>query len=385
MAARWGTELWDQRGAVERRIDDGIAAVERTRNFVGQLAAVEAEYAKSLRKVVKSFAAPADESTQGQAWKALLESVEEIANFHDGTAGGLMGDLTNGLKLLAKNKQKEREDISRVIMKLEGDLARAADEYDKAKKKFEKAEKEADVAKQVYLKSENADNLTKKQVEKTRQTWAQKAKLSEGIQQALAQQTTEFNATRTLHFHTQMPTQFDQYQALDESRAEGLVQSYAQVGRIYRDSSDQALQSLRKVDAAVGSHNKVADSTQFARVFKTNQPLPGDIDVPVVTASGFSEDPRRQSSLQSSQAYADDDEDMPPPPPPPAAAAGPAAGEPIIRYRAAYAFPGTNPGELPLAEGDILTQIENDNSGWVLVAKADNSRGYAPESYITRI
>jgi len=386
MAVRWGLDLWDQRSAIERHVDEGIGAVDKARNLVAQLAVVEAEYAKSLRKVVKSFAGSWDiESTQFQAWKALLETLEETANFHDNTAANLTGDLSTNIKMLIKNKQKDREDIARGIAKLEGDLGKAAEEYDKAKKKFEKAEKEADVAKQAFIKSEESQNVTKKQVEKARQTWAQKAKLSEGIQQALAQQTNEFNQTRTLHFHTQMPAQFDAYQQLDEHRSEGLVQAYAQVGRIYRDGTEQTLTSLRKVDAAVAAHNKVADSSLFVKTFKTGQPLPSDIDVPAVTASGPADDMRRQPSASAGAGYAAEDDDDMPPPPPPDAPQHSAPAPPSIRYRVMYSFPGSNPGEIPLAEGEMLTQIENDGSGWVLVAKVDGSRGYAPESYIARV
>ena len=192
-----------------------------------------------------------------------------MANAHDSSAASLLGDISNGIRALIKNKQKEREEISRSIARLEADFGKAADEYDKvreqrkreddrdmhvsaqlpirglflttalcplhalfsrsvsdpdgtynnaqSKKKFEKADKEADVAKQTFLKviftshpcpqlylcsirlmpftlllsfhcqMEESQNVTKKQVEKARQTWAQKAKASEAVQLSLAQ------------------------------------------------------------------------------------------------------------------------------------------------------------------------------------------------------
>lgn len=364
-------------------MDEGIAAVDKTRLLVAQVAAVESEYAKGLRKVVKSFAAPVEhDSTQNQAWKCLLESLEDVANAHDNSAAQLVGDISNNLRALIKNKQKEREDISRNIARLEGELAKAADEYDKAKKKFEKADKEAELAKQSFLKMEDSQNVTKKQVEKARQAWAQKAKASEAVQQSLAQQTTEFNQVRTLHFHTDMPAQFDALQSMDQNRSELLVQSFSQIAKVYKDCGQHELSTMQRVEASVARHDKIADSQQFARAHCSGHALPGDVDVPAMTSVAPAEDPRRSSAAAPA---ADDDDDLPPPPPPDAGPVYATPGPATITYRALYAFPGTNQGELPISENDVLYQIENDGSGWVLVAKADGARGYVPETYIARM
>ena len=61
----------------------------------------------------------------------MLETLEEVANFHDQSANALNGDLSNSIKGVIKNKLKEREDITRSMAKLEADLAKASEEYDK--------------------------------------------------------------------------------------------------------------------------------------------------------------------------------------------------------------------------------------------------------------
>jgi hypothetical protein len=53
-----------------------------------------------------------------------------VANFHDNSAAFLTGDITNSLKALIKNKQKEKDDISKAMAKLEMDLAKASKDYD---------------------------------------------------------------------------------------------------------------------------------------------------------------------------------------------------------------------------------------------------------------
>jgi hypothetical protein len=71
------------------------------------------------------------EKFQHSTFQSILETLEEVANFHDNAAAALLGDLTNGIKILIKNKTKEREDISRSIAKLEADFFKATDDYDK--------------------------------------------------------------------------------------------------------------------------------------------------------------------------------------------------------------------------------------------------------------
>lgn len=62
------------------------------------------------------------------------------------------------------------------------------------------------------------------------------------------------------------------------------------------------------------------------------------------------------------------------PPPPPKAKV-------LWTAKALYAFPGSNPGELPIEEGDDLAILEDDGSGWVKAAK-DSREGYVPKSYV---
>lgn len=52
-------------------------------------------------------------------------------------------------------------------------------------------------------------------------------------------------------------------------------------------------------------------------------------------------------------------------------------GPAVLHCRAMYAFAGTNEGELPVAENEILQILQNDGSGWVLVSNV--GRGVASE------
>lgn len=67
----------------------------------------------------------------------------------------------------------------------------------------------------------------------------------------------------------------------------------------------------------------------------------------------------------------------PPPPPPPAA-------EP--QAKALYAFPGTNPNELPLEYGQIIYVDQDSGTGWTLATnESTGAKGWVPTNYIQRL
>ena len=51
----WGVELWDQRDLLEKHTQSAIDFFEKCANFVKERVSIEQTYAKSLRKLVKSY------------------------------------------------------------------------------------------------------------------------------------------------------------------------------------------------------------------------------------------------------------------------------------------------------------------------------------------
>lgn len=85
-----------------------------------------------------------------------------------------------------------------------------------------------------------------------------------------------------------------------------------------------------------------------------------------------------------------DDDNGPPSVQPPSAPATPTLPPPpdtlpggLIRYRALYEFNGdVENEELPFKTGEILTILEEDNSGWWLAKNELGKQGYVPHNYI---
>ncbi|KXJ20304.1 cdc42-interacting protein 4 [Exaiptasia diaphana] len=100
----------------------------------------------------------------------------------------------------------------------------------------------------------------------------------------------------------------------------------------------------------------------------------------------------KPSSAQPPPAPSDN---VPPAPPPAPSLLVPPVEEPEDidgefeeeRCRVLYDFEGTNDGELPVREGEelIVTEADNDGSGWTKVMGSNDNEGYVPTAYLMMI
>ena len=82
----------------------------------------------------------------------MLGSLEDVANSHDNTAATLNGEISNTIRGNIQSKSEERGQVTRQMRKLEGDLGKAGQAYDKVKLMFDKSDKEASAAKDIFVK-----------------------------------------------------------------------------------------------------------------------------------------------------------------------------------------------------------------------------------------
>jgi hypothetical protein len=87
----------------------------------------------------------------------------------------------------------------------------------------------------------------------------------------------QFNRERTVIYYTGLPAAFDALQALDESRAEGVVTHLTQFLACLRQSVQLEQAALEAARVCCEQFNKVEDSGTFARAHASGQPQPGDI------------------------------------------------------------------------------------------------------------
>eukprot|EP00041_Stephanoeca_diplocostata_P008443 m.125358 g.125358 ORF g.125358 m.125358 type:complete len:387 (-) comp17324_c0_seq1:1528-2688(-) len=382
MADNWGVQLWDQRPRIEQYTQENIDFTSSCREFAMTIAQVELEYSKQMRKVLKQFgnSMSADNTTCAQAWRQVLKSLEGVAEGHEQVAMKLGSGLAEPLGALAKNIAKERNEHLKEAAVRDAYLEQQMGILSKERGKYRKLQKDEEAALQAFDKAEKSETLAKAKIEKFRKTWEAKARNRETGKAALKTVTDDVNSKRTQYFHIDMPGVVSKIQSMDETRASALVGSFSQLAGMYAGLGAHQSKMAALVHEATSRHNAREDSKVFAQLHSSGRGLPDALPVEEVPSSqgpgvGGTTQARPQAHPQpvAEQQHAPEEEDT---------GAGD-AGAQLPQIRIMYDFAGTNPGELPCQAGEVLSQLQNDGSGWVLSLKADGqTQGYVPASYI---
>lgn len=407
----WGLELWDRTELVEKYTQDNIDFIEKFRVMLTQVAQAELDYAKTIKKIVKSAPplADTDQSSFAKAYTGLLSAFDSSASHHENISTALANDVAAPLKNVHKTKSGERAALLGEVQRLNAALGVVMANLGKTRKRVEKAEQEAEQAEAAFDKAERSDNVTKARVIQLRSKWVERSKNCDAETQRLVEETSAANSARSLHYYKELPAVLDKLQALDELRADGVVTAMTQVVQCYSSEVPRVVHLFDGARDGLRAHNKGADSALFAALTTAKTPLPGDLPVHEKAAAGGSsgkdgsaspKTSRSEKVTSSSSAGAgasastahqtsptaaaaggnqsDDDDD---------GAADPRMSQaiPAIHCRAMYSFAGTSEGELPIAENELLQVLQNDGSGWVLVCNSARHQGYVPESYIALV
>lgn len=377
---KWGVQLWDQRARIEQYTHDNIEFAAQTREFSMAIAQVELEYSKQIRKVLKQFggAMAADNTTYAQAWRQVLQSLDGVAQGHEQTAMKLGSDMAEPLGNLVKIKTKERHEYMKAAEELDKQMDSQMAILNKERAKYKKLEKDEDAAMQAYDKAEKSETMAKGKIEKFRKAWESKARVREQGEGELRKVLDGVNSKRTQYFHIDMPQIIDKMQAMDEHRAQNVIGAFSQLAGVYSALGAHVNKMAGDVQEAAKRHNKDEDSKVFAQLHKSGRGLPEELPLhdkarPQTSHVGGAPSAGQVASPEPATQDDDDDDDG-------------GDAQQYQQIRILYDFMGTNPGELPANAGEILSQVQNDGSGWVLAMKSDGqTQGYVPASYIEAV
>lgn len=278
----WGSELWDQYDNVGAHTQKGIDFCEKFTHFLKERAAVEQEYARNLKKLVKGFQPKKKDEDENQfTWaKGFVEMVKEIhdlAGQHEVIAENLMSTVNRDLQMLIAELKQERKKDLQEGSKLQELLKQSAQTLDRSKSKYDKAYKESEKALDNYRKADADINLSRAEVEKYRIVMNQKAQTLEECKSDYASMLQNFNAAQQEHFHSQMPQVFQQLQDMEEKRINKVQECILQCADIEKNVIPIINTCIEGMAKAAGSINSGQDSKTVIDRHKSGFSIPSDI------------------------------------------------------------------------------------------------------------
>ncbi|CAG9773093.1 unnamed protein product [Ceutorhynchus assimilis] len=223
----WGTELWDQYDTLSIHTMKGIDFLEKYGHFVRDRATIESEYAYKLRRLVKNYQPKKKDEddyqfTSCQAFKALMNEINDLAGQHEVVAEDLQANVIKELTALVKDLREERKKQLQEGQRLSQALQTQIETLQRAKKAYDKAFKEAEKAIEGFQKADADFNLSRAEVEKTRANMSHKTQACDQAKNEYAVQLQQTNQLQRQHFRSGLPEVFRQLQELDEKRIKNI-------------------------------------------------------------------------------------------------------------------------------------------------------------------
>lgn len=232
----WGKELWDKLDLISSHTHQGIEFVDKVSKFVKERCRIEAEYAKELRKLAKSFSPKKKEEDDQiysfhRAFVGIVQETDDIAGQHETIAENLLVNVRKGLQTLHGELIVERKQHLSEGRKVQQALEESMRALDVAKKAYKNASQESESALLAFQKADQDMTMTKLQVEKFKNLSIEKGQAADRAKDEYRNQLDKTNTKQTLHYNTEMPVVFDQLQAMEERRIK-------KVGELFTEYSD---------------------------------------------------------------------------------------------------------------------------------------------------
>lgn len=300
----WGTELWDQYENVGSHTQKGIDFCEKFTHFLKERAAVEQEYARNLKKLVKNYQPKKREEDENQltwsrAFVDMVKEIHDLAGQHEVIAENIQSTVSRDLQNLITELKQERKKHLQEGARLQEQLRQSAQALDRSKKLYEKAHRESEKALDNYRKADADINLSRAEVEKQRIVMNQKAQLCEECKNDYASVLQQFNSGQQEHFFTLMPQVFQQLQAMEDKRIHKVQECISECADIEKNVIPIINTCIEGMAKAAASINNAQDSKIVIDRHKSGFPIPNDLPFEDLSVSGGSVDTPNNSTMKS--------------------------------------------------------------------------------------
>ena len=226
--ASWGLHLWDRTEEVFAYTVGDVASLTATyAKFYRELAEVEKDYAKGVRKLCNKFApkqeASGQESERDRGWRLFLTELGYKAGQHELLSELYSKSVIEDLKTKVKDSNKEIEKLRKELKRSQEVTEHVQKSHEKYNVKHQKCFQDAVTAERALHRAENDTSLSRREVEKLRNQTAEKQRQSDESKKVLERQTNHLQEVTTAHLHGALPAVLDSLQGLSVATSESLM------------------------------------------------------------------------------------------------------------------------------------------------------------------
>ncbi|KAK8399953.1 hypothetical protein O3P69_002972 [Scylla paramamosain] len=275
-------ETKDQWDSIAGHTQKGIGFLEQYGHFVKERCQIELDYARGLRRLVKTYLPKKKECEDPQftSVKAFRDAVSETADLagqHEVISENLttvvLAEIASLIKEMKEDRKKHLADGGRVQQQ----LSQSLQQLEKSKKNYEKAFREAEKAQENFLKADADLHLSRAEVEKQRMNASIKSQQCEDSKNEYANQLQKTNQLQGDHYNTVMPGIFQGLQDLDEKRINNFKNLLKKSVDIERAVFPIINKCLDGIVSAADSIDEKFDSQLVIERYKSGFTPPGDI------------------------------------------------------------------------------------------------------------
>ncbi|XP_066940735.1 formin-binding protein 1 isoform X16 [Macrobrachium rosenbergii] len=274
--------LMDQWEDISYHTLKGINFLETYGNFVKERCQIEMEYAKGLRRLVKSYQPKKKECEElkfstVRSFRDTVNETADMAGQHEVISETLTAVVLNEIGSLVKELKEDRKKSLSEGSRVQQNLAHSLQQLEKAKKNYEKAFREAEKAHENFTKADADLHLSRAEVEKQRMNASIKSQQCEDSKNEYANQLQKTNRLQGEHYNTIMPGIFQSLQDLDEKRINNFKNLLKKSVEIERSVFPIINKCLDGIVSAADSIDEKQDSQVVIERYKSGFTPPGDI------------------------------------------------------------------------------------------------------------
>ncbi|KND00079.1 uncharacterized protein SPPG_04421 [Spizellomyces punctatus DAOM BR117] len=290
----FGLTLWDQLENVEAYTKIGTQSLERFNEFLKRRAEIEADYARSLQKLVKAHKEELNKKegqgsgnkglgvavlsgTVAQSWLQLLTMTEHTATFHTSMAENMDTDLRKSIKNQIKENDKVFKQHFDDLRKYTLDYRKVVDNLEKTRQKYDKATKDMDAARQAYESANQDMNKTAKDIEKLRTEAEKKAMLAQEAATGYKQCIEQTNIAKEKYYTETIPSVLNIIQSKDEqNRIDFSKNAFLKYSGLLASQMPSLTTALENMVDMFEKITPSYDSATFIKMTQTHSPYPAD-------------------------------------------------------------------------------------------------------------